>query len=347
MSDVFRNGYALLIGVGADLPVTVQDATAISSLLMDPKRAAYPPEQITLLTETTARKQNILDAFDQLIVKVNADESAIAIVYFSGHGGRIERPGRPPEYYLMPYGYNNGPWVTTAILAATFTEKIESLKAKKLIVLLDCCHAAAMPVLKAPGESFVKSPVDLLDMLSTGSGRVIVASSQEQESSYTATPYSIFTTCLIEAMSGQASVNKDGYARILDILIYLFDQVPKRAAGPQHPLVKRILDLGDNFPVCYYAGGNKSVSGELTISETITTAATTTVDQRRRIQQKLDGFRTEWDLRSEKMSRIRAAMAIETAVLVKFQLEKQLLEEEAILARLGSEIEDLEQKLSG
>ena len=39
---IFSNGYALLIGVGADLPVTVKDATALRDVLVNQNRAAYP-----------------------------------------------------------------------------------------------------------------------------------------------------------------------------------------------------------------------------------------------------------------------------------------------------------------
>jgi hypothetical protein len=42
-NQTFTNGYALLIGIGADLPVTVKDATAIRDILIDGDRAAYPP----------------------------------------------------------------------------------------------------------------------------------------------------------------------------------------------------------------------------------------------------------------------------------------------------------------
>ncbi|MEH1971552.1 MULTISPECIES: hypothetical protein [unclassified Nostoc] len=38
-NQTFTNGYALLIGVGADLPVTVKDATAIEVILIDGDRA--------------------------------------------------------------------------------------------------------------------------------------------------------------------------------------------------------------------------------------------------------------------------------------------------------------------
>ncbi|MBN3943773.1 MAG: hypothetical protein V7L21_32490 [Nostoc sp.] len=46
-NQTFTNGYALLIGVGADLPVTVLDATALKDILIDSDRAAYPLIQIT------------------------------------------------------------------------------------------------------------------------------------------------------------------------------------------------------------------------------------------------------------------------------------------------------------
>ncbi|MCC5664758.1 hypothetical protein LC653_12710 [Nostoc sp. CHAB 5784] len=45
--QTFSNGYTLLIGVGADLSVTVLDATAIRDILIDGDRAAYSLIQVT------------------------------------------------------------------------------------------------------------------------------------------------------------------------------------------------------------------------------------------------------------------------------------------------------------
>ena len=50
----FTQGCAVLIGVGADLAVTVQDATALAALLRDPARCAFPADQVHLLTESGA-----------------------------------------------------------------------------------------------------------------------------------------------------------------------------------------------------------------------------------------------------------------------------------------------------
>lgn len=346
--QTFVNGYGLLIGVGADLPVAVKDATALRDVLVDPDRAAYPPAQVALLTETAATRQQILSAFDHLIAQVNQNPEATVMVYYSGHGGRIQSTN---EYFLVSYGYDPAQRVATGIAGLEFTEKIEAIQARKLVVLLDCCHAGGVPALKEPGETFIKSPLppDLLNVLGTGSGRVVVASSREDEFSYTGNPYSAFTDCLLEALQGKAAVNQDSYARILDVLIYLFDQVPQRANGPQHPYVNKVLDLGDNFPLCYYAGGSKVLPDEATDSTSSTTsppATSLTYWQRRQLEARRDALMPEWELRSQKVQRMRKDLAIEVGTAVKFQLEQQLLDEEAKLAQLVVELGEIEHKLS-
>lgn len=50
MSKPFVHGHALVVGVGADLPNTVDDAIGLASILCDPERCAYPAEQVKLLT---------------------------------------------------------------------------------------------------------------------------------------------------------------------------------------------------------------------------------------------------------------------------------------------------------
>jgi len=344
----FSNGYALLVGVGADLPVTVKDATALRDVLVNPSRAAYPPEQVELLTETKANRQNILEAFDKLIRQVNDNPDATVFVYFSGHGVQVERQGKPTEYFLVPYGYSASRRADTAISGWEFTARIEAMKARKLVVLLDCCHAGGVPALKEPGEVAVKSvplPPDLLNILETGSGRVVVASSLENEKSYTGTPYSIFTTCLMEALAGNAAVKKDGFARILDVLIYLLDQVPQRAIGPQHPFVNKVLNLNDNFPLCYYAGGSKNVPGEVPIPEPLIALVGLTPGQRRRLERKRNELQRSWDLRDEKIQRIQETLDIETDPSLKYKYQKQLLQEKAVLTQLSDELNVIDQSL--
>jgi hypothetical protein len=346
-SSTFTNGYALLIGVGADLPVTVQDATAVRDLLVNPARAGYPVDQVTLLTETTADRKKILAAFDHLIEQANSDPEATVIVYFSGHGGKFSSPDLPPEYCLVPYGFDRGRRADTALSDQEFTAKIEAIRAQKLVVLLDCCHAGGMPALKDADIAFEKSPLPpgLLNVLQAGSGRVVVASSRENEYSYTGKPYSVFTACLIEALGGKGSGTKDGLARILDVLAYLFAQVPPRTSDKQHPFVNKIFNLDDNFSLCYYAGGEKSVPGEASIPPLPAEPAGMTAGRRRRLEAKLQEQQALWTLRNEKVQALQQALAIDIEPLTRIKHEKELLQEKAALKQVEDELDRIERAL--
>jgi hypothetical protein len=59
-----------------------------------------------------------------------------------------------------------------------------------------------------------------------------------------------------------------------------------------------------------------------------------------------DALLPEWELRSEKVTRLRMALVIEIGVTVEFQLEQQLLAEDRKLSELAAELEEIDRKLS-
>ena len=67
--------------------------------------------------------------------------------------------------------------------------------------------------------------------------------------------------------------------------------------------------------------------------------------QRQQLQQQLDTLQAEWNLRNKKLRRIQQALAIETNVAVKFQLQQQRHDEEAQLESLANELDKIEQIL--
>lgn len=248
--STFDHGFAWLIGVGADLPVTIQDASVLQAILVDQTRCAYPTKQTLLLTEKEATREGILKGLDWLTATSNQDPDATATVFFSGHGGLS------PDYHLVPYGYNPQDLARTAVSGREFTDRLRSIRAKKLLVLLDCCHASGMAEVK--DRPFIKSPMppELSEVLVAGSGRVVIASSRKGEVSYTGTPYSAFTQALREALAGYGAADRDGYAYVADIAIYTGRMVPSRTSDRQHPVLK--LSAADNFSVAHYAAGEKT-----------------------------------------------------------------------------------------
>lgn len=258
MTQQFTQGHALLVGVGADLPNTVDDATGLAALLADTERCAYPTGHVHLFTEQQATRSQILNALDQLAA--SSDASATIIFYFSGHGYEVNTTiGK--SYFLLPYGYALNTLATTAINGAELMAKLNAIPAQKMLVLLDCCHAGGLEDAKAPGASFAKAPIpaEAVELLAKGSGRVIIASSQADELSYAGKPYSQFTQALLEALAGAGASKADGYVRAADLAMYARETVPSQTKGKQHPVLH--FEQADNFVVAYYAAGDKQPKG--------------------------------------------------------------------------------------
>lgn len=258
MGELFLSGHALIVGVGADLPNTIDDAKGIAEILKDPLRCAYEPHQIRLLTGEEATRDTILNALDYLAQGLAPD--ATVIIYFSGHGYRVSSQ-LGQFYYLMPYGYNTAKLSTTAISGTEFVQKLKAIPAQKLIVLLDCCHAGGVGEVKALDIEFSKSPLppEALGFLVQGGGLILIASSKDDELSYAGKPYSVFTLALIEALCGIGVAKKDGFVRVADLALHAREVVAGRTKEKQHPVLH--FEHADNFVMAYYAGGETHPKG--------------------------------------------------------------------------------------
>jgi hypothetical protein len=254
----FDQGHALIVGVGADLPNTVDDAVGVADVLRDPARCAYPHDQVHLLTGEQAIRENVLATLDTL--SQSTDTQATVLIYFSGHGYQIVS-STGEFYYLLPYGYDTDQLYQTAISGGEFADRLRAIPAQKLLVLLDCCHAGGVGDAKAPGLQMTKSPLppEAESLLAEGSGRVLVASSQKDELSFAGKPYSAFTLALIETLSGVGVAKKDGYVRVADLALHAREVVPGRTKGRQHPILH--FEQADNFVLAYYAGGETQPKG--------------------------------------------------------------------------------------
>jgi hypothetical protein len=258
MDNLFISSHALIIGVGADLPNTIDDAAGLAQILADPARCAYPSDQVHLLTGQDASRQAILAGLDRLAQR--ADVGSTVLVYFSGHGYLSQSP-LGQIYLLMPHGYDVKQLYATAIRGDEFAAKLAAIPAQKLLVLLDCCHAGGVGDAKAPGLTLAKSPLppEALDLLAQGRGRVMIASSRADELSYAGKPYSAFTLALLEALCGEGVAKEDGVVRVADLALHTRQKVPLRTRDKQHPVLH--FEHADNFVVAYYAGGQLQPKG--------------------------------------------------------------------------------------
>lgn len=254
----FTEGHALLVGVGGDLPNTVDDAVEMHAILTDEERCAYPPGQVQLLTGEQATRADVLAGLDKLAQTAKPDSTVV--VYFSGHGYQVKTiAGR--SHFLMPYGYSTDDLSETTISGQEFAQKLQAIPAKKLLLLLDCCHAGGLDPANVPGASLAKAPLppEATAVLAQGAGQVTIASSRADELSYAGKPCSAFTLALLEALCGDGASQQDGKVRVADLAIYTGGKVPQRTADKQHPILN--YEQADNFVVAFHSAGEVQAKG--------------------------------------------------------------------------------------
>jgi hypothetical protein len=128
---------------------------------------------------------------------------------------------------------------------------LTAIQAKRLVVLLDACHAAGAAQLKtSQATATFKAGLDdkTYAALGRGVGRVVIASSRADELSCVlpGMKNSLFTAYLLEALAGAAASEDEDCVRVLDVFHHISENVPLRAT--QHPILKA-QDVENNFPI--------------------------------------------------------------------------------------------------
>lgn len=262
---MFEHGYALLIGVDQNklprlaLPTVQQDVTKLHEVLTHPDRCGYGRENVRLITGAEATRANILDGLDWLKAKLDADADAsqTAFLYYSGHAHREESG----EAYLIPYDFRM-PIGLGGVAAADFAQGIASLQPRRLLVVLDCCHAEALNV--KSGEANPLNPAALtvetpsLARLAEGEGRAVLSSSRGRQQSWIRKDgkMSVFTYHLVEALTGRAGRPAWPDVTVTEVMEYVGREVPKTAQA-QHGVAQEPVFRysGTAFPVALVLGG--------------------------------------------------------------------------------------------
>ncbi len=254
------NAYGIVVGIAdyhhvSKLPPTViNDAQDVYNVLIDPQHCGYPKDNLRLLLDGQATQTAIRQALADLVKRTN--QHSTVFFYISSHGGQLETGPQAGEY-LLPVDTrvdSDQSLAETAISGSEFTEALRALQARKVVVVFDCCHSggigqpkdASAPGLKALPESYY-------DVLKSGRGRVIMASSRSTEYSYVlpGAPNSLFTQHLLGGLRGGAP-GPGGVIRIFDLFHYLQPKVTIDQPG-QHPIFK--AEVEENFPLALYRGG--------------------------------------------------------------------------------------------
>ena len=182
-----ENAYALIIGVDFKQATdsVIKDAKAIYRVLSNEKLCGYKKENIKLLVDKKASKDNILEALDYF--KANTDENSSLLLYYSGHG---DIDPETNDSYIIPFGECTR---ENVIFGKILRKKLGQMKSKRMIILFDCCHSASF--FDDKDESITQNFSNKLNHRTSNlegiaqeiddeQGMAIVASSQKDELSW-------------------------------------------------------------------------------------------------------------------------------------------------------------------
>ena len=186
----FKDGYALIVGIAnypkvRRLPETIlKDARDVHNLLRAPAHCGYPDANVRLLLDDKATADSIRDGIRWPAGAAGLGDTAL--VFFSGHGGRIET-GPQAGNYLIPYDCDPANLGGTAIPGEELTGVLRDIQSQRLLIFFDSCYSGGTGETKGlgPEQTEFKSGLEesYYERLAQGTGRVIMASSRSDEKS--------------------------------------------------------------------------------------------------------------------------------------------------------------------
>ena len=145
--DIYDNSWALIIGIDKyesvrKLNYAVKDAESIQDILLN--TFGFPSENITLLTNEQANKQNILKSFSN--ITKNANEYDRVVIFFAGHGETMDLPEGGEMGYLLPVDGDRKDLYLSSIGMDELKKISLMSKAKHVLYLIDACYGGIAAV---------------------------------------------------------------------------------------------------------------------------------------------------------------------------------------------------------
>lgn len=233
--------WAVIVGVGRytampSLKFTDDDAYRVFSFLKSPEGGALPDDQIAILVDESATRENILRTMRQYFLKADAND--VVLFYFSGHG--LEGCFLPVDFD----GYNNK--LRHDEIKRVFMES----KAKHKLCIADACHSGTLNYgLAAKGPAQVSLQRYYQAFEDTDGGIALLMSSKGEELSLEdhGLRQGVFTYYLLRGLKGQADNNGDFLVTIRELYNFVHTKVREYTTGVQTPVLTG--DFDDNMPV--------------------------------------------------------------------------------------------------
>ena len=246
---IYDKSYAIIIGIDeyetiSDLDYAVNDAVAIKEMLIN--QFNYAQEDIKLLINEDANKDNIVDALSD--ISLLANENDRIVVFFAGHGETMSLPDGGEMGYLLPVDGRQENLYASAIPMNDLKYLSDFSKAKHMLFLVDACYGGLAAV-GTRGLTPAKTPNYLEKITNIKARQIITAGgSDEKVMEKSEWGHSAYTMNLLRALKdGLADTNGDGYITAGELGLYLNEKVTIDTENQQTPQSRRLTSHEGEF----------------------------------------------------------------------------------------------------
>ena len=209
----------------ADLRYAVADATAFARAFeQQGDGKPYAAVKTTVLTDEQATLSNITFALRQL--KDTATENDVAVVFLAGHGVVWQE-----NFYFGSCNLTKADIPGTALDWRQVVAVLREVRAKRMLVLADTCHATAI-VGDRPADNDA-----LARKINKEAHRLVFTAAMRDELSIERAEWGhgAFTKALLEALAGQADTDKDRRLTFRELKDYVPGRVSMLTGYRQNP----------------------------------------------------------------------------------------------------------------
>lgn len=249
--------WAVIIGVACyqdtrvpSLRYASSDAKSFYDWIISPSGGKFAPSRIKLLLDQDATGKNIKNAL--FVWLKQALEEDMVTIYFAGHGSP-ESPDSQNNLFLFPYDIQYDNIASTGFPMWDIETALKRfIKAKKVVVIADACHAGgvgqAFDITRRANRGIRVNPISsgLQSLARIGDGICVISASDNkqfsQEGKNWGGGHGVFTYFLLKGLKGKADYSKDDRVTLGELIPYLSEQVRRATRNAQSPTVAGKFD---------------------------------------------------------------------------------------------------------
>lgn len=234
-----RDKWALVVGVSEfanpalNLKYSAKDAKDFADYLV--KEADFAPDHVKLLLNKDATERRILSELgDRWLPRVaNPDDLVVIFVSTHGSGAELDVGG---QNYLVAYDTDVQDLYTTGVPMQRLAKDIKDrVHCDRVVIFLDACHSGGV---KSESKGLTRTGVDASE-LAIGSGRMVIASSAEDQVSWESKSGAngVFTAALLQSLRKKGKETTVG-EMFSDLKDKVQDQVLRERGRLQTPVLE-------------------------------------------------------------------------------------------------------------